>query len=104
MFQDANLSNFAGFAQDEFRISKRLKLIGGIRVDNFRTNSDPTAGFTLPNLTPGQVEDLGIADLASGLNVSHTSATGDLGAVYRLSANLALSGRVGRSFSHTEYF
>ena len=101
---DANLSNFAGFAQDEFRINKRLKLVGGIRVDNFRTNSDPTAGFTLPNLTPGQIEDLGIADLASGLNVSHTSATGDLGAVYRLSANLALSGRIGRSFRTPNIF
>jgi hypothetical protein len=51
---------------------------------------DPVAGEA--------IEDLGIGGLASGLNISNTSATGDLGAIYRLTQSISLSARVGRSF------
>lgn len=101
---DASLSNIAAFAQDEFRLSKRLKLIGGIRIDNFKTAAQSTTGFALPNLRADHIQFLGIGDLASGLNVSNTSVTGDLGAVYRLTNNVSVSGRVGRSFRAPNLF
>lgn len=95
---DASLTNIAFFAQDEFRLSRRLKFVGGIRIDNFRTKAEPTTGFTVPALRPDQLEDLGIIGLDSGLNVSNTSVTGDFGVVYTLTENVNLSGRIGRSF------
>jgi outer membrane receptor protein involved in Fe transport len=101
---NADLSNFAGFVQDDFQVTKRLKLTGGFRIDRFATSADTTTGFALPNLTQNQVTDLGIGDLASGLSVSSTAATGDFGAVYKLSRNLSLSGRVGRSFRTPNIF
>ncbi len=101
---DARLSNFAGFAQDEFRVSSRLKLVGGFRVDNFKTVSQSTTGFALPPLRQDQTDSLGISSLASGLNIEHTSATGDFGAVYRLSRNVDLTGRIGRSFRTPNIF
>lgn len=101
---DASLSNFAGFAQNEFRMTKRLKLIGGVRVDNFKTKAERTAGFSIPVLRQDQIDDLQIGSLASGLDVSNTAVTGDFGAVYRLTANISLSGRVGRSFRTPNIF
>jgi len=101
---NASLTNFAGFAQDEFRISNRLKLVGGIRVDNFKTAAEPTTGFAIPTLRQDQIEDLQIDGLAIGLNVSNTSVTGDFGAIYKLSRNVNLSARVGRSFRTPNIF
>ncbi|MEO6654865.1 MAG: TonB-dependent receptor, partial [Pyrinomonadaceae bacterium] len=101
---NANLTNFAAFAQDEFRVSGRLKLVGGIRVDNFKTMADATTGFSLPVLRPDQIDDLNIGSLASGLHVSNTSGTGDFGAVYRLTHSINLSARVGRSFRTPNIF
>lgn len=101
---DASLENVAAFAQDEFRLTKRFKLVGGIRVDNFKTAAQPTIGFALPPLTAAQIEDLHIAALASGLNNTHTSVTGDLGGIYRLTGAVGLSARIGRSFRTPNLF
>ena len=101
---DASLTNFAGFAQDEFRLTNRLKVIGGIRVDNFKTVSQTTTGFALPALLPDQIDFLRIGNIASGINKSNTSVTGDFGAVYKLTTNISLSGRVGRSFRTPNLF
>lgn len=101
---DASLTNFAGFAQDEFRLTNRLKVVGGIRVDNFKTVSQTTTGFALPALLPDQIDFLGIGNIATGINKSKTSLTGDFGAVYKLTSNVSLSGRVGRSFRTPNLF
>jgi hemoglobin/transferrin/lactoferrin receptor protein len=96
---DANFGSFAVFAQDEFDVTKKLKLVGGLRVDRFRSSAKPTVGFALPSsFTQSQIEDLGLNGLTSGLNVSQTALTGDFGAVYKLTENVSLTGRIGRSF------
>jgi outer membrane receptor protein involved in Fe transport len=41
---------------------------------------------------------LGLTGLNEGLNVSQTTVTGDFGAVYKLTDNISLTGRIGRSF------
>lgn len=101
---DASLTNIAAFAQDEFRLTRRLKFIGGIRLDNFRTKASPTEGFALPILRQDQIDDLGIGALASGLNVSNTAVTGDFGAVFDLNKYINLSARLGRSFRTPNIF
>jgi hemoglobin/transferrin/lactoferrin receptor protein len=95
---DADLWNVAFFAQDEYRINRRLKLIGGIRWDRFRTSSEPTQDFAIDPLTLEQIEILGIVGLADGLDVTNSAFTGDIGVVYSVTDKLNLSARVGRSF------
>lgn len=101
---DASLENASAFAQDEFHVMKRFKLVGGIRVDNFKTVAQPTIGFSLPPLTAGQIEDLNIATLANGLNTTRTSVTGDVGGIFRLRHDISISSRVGRSFRTPNLF
>ena len=96
---DANLTNYAFFVQNDFRVSRRLKLTGGFRADKFQTNAEPTSGFGLPTgFTQSQLEDLNLAGLTGGLNVDTTALTGDFGVVFNATENLILSARVGRSF------
>ena len=96
---NANFGSFAAFAQDEFDVTRKLKLIGGLRVDFFRSQAEQTGGFALPTgLTAAQIADLNLTNLTNGLKVNQTAVTGDFGAVYKLTSNISLTGRVGRSF------
>ncbi len=96
---DASLSNFALFAQDDYRVTKRFRLFGGVRFDRFATAAKPTLEFTLdPRFTPADIEELGLNGLGEALGLSYTSVTGDVGAVYTLTQNVNLSARIGRSF------
>jgi len=102
---DASLSNLAFFAQDDFRVTSKLRFIGGIRLDRFVTTAEPTVDFALdPRLTQAQIDQLGIMGIANGLNTSYTSLAGDVGAVYSLTRNVNLSARVGRSFRAPNIF
>jgi outer membrane receptor protein involved in Fe transport len=102
---DASLTNFAGFAQNEFRLNSRLKLVGGFRVDTFRTKAEPTDGFAIPpTFTANQIEDLGLQGLTSGLQVKNTAFTGDFGTVFRVTEVVILSARIGRSFRTPNIF
>ncbi|HEX6127328.1 MAG TPA: TonB-dependent receptor [Pyrinomonadaceae bacterium] len=96
---NASLSNIGLFAQDEFRVTGRLKLVGGIRFDRFKTVSEQTENFAVdPRLPVSDVELLGLTGLNAGLDVNNTALTGDFGAIYRLTRNVNLSARIGRSF------
>lgn len=96
---DADFGSFAIFAQDEFEISNRVKLVGGVRVEWFSSRSRATIGFALPStLNASQLEDLQVTGLDSGLDVSETSVTGDVGAVFRITNEVSLTGRIGRSY------
>jgi len=102
---DADFGSFAGFAQDEFDVTNRLKLIGGIRVEKFFSSSTQTEGFVFPtNIRQFQLEDIGVFGLDTGLKVNETAVTGDLGAVYKLTDQISLTGRVGRSFRVANLF
>ena len=96
---DSDFGSFAVFAQDEFEVTNRLKLIGGVRFERFTSSSSPTNGFALPaTLTADQIEDLGVTGLENGLNVNETSITGDFGTVVRVTNEISLTGRIGRSY------
>ena len=102
---DASLSNIALFAQDEYTVTRKLKLVGGVRYDQFVTKAEPTSEFVLdPRFTPSQIEDLHLVGLTDGLSVTNTAFTGDFGAVYRLTNQVSLSARIGRSFRTPNIF
>lgn len=101
---NASLTNFAAFAQHEFRLNSWIRFIGGIRADRFTTRSEPTAGFSLPALRPDQINDLGINNLATGLNAVNNAITGDFGTVVKISEKWSASARIGRSFRTPNLF
>ena len=102
---DAFFGSFAFFAQDEFEVHKRLKLTGGVRIERFSSGSSATNGFALPvTLTPNQLEDLAVTGLDQGLDVSDTTATGDFGAVFRVTDDVSITGRIGRSYRSPNLF
>lgn len=102
---DADFGSFAGFLQDEFQVTNRLKLVGGIRVERFFSSSTQTEGFTFPSgIRQFQLQDLGVLGLDTGLKVNETAITGDLGAVFKLNNFVSLTGRIGRSFRVANLF
>lgn len=101
----ANFGSFAGFAQDEFEVTNRLKFIGGIRVERFFSGSEQTTGFALPlTLTAAQIETLGVQGIDTGSKVSEAAVTGDFGVVFKVTDAVSLTGRIGRSFRVANLF
>ncbi len=101
----ADFGSFAFFAQDEFTVTKRLRLIGGVRVERFFSNTQQTEGFALPaTIRPFQLEDIGVADIATGSSERETAVTGDLGAVFKITDQVSVSGRIGRSYRVANLF
>lgn len=102
---DADYGSFAGFFQDEFEVTNRLKLIGGIRVERFFSSSTQTDGFAFPtNIRTFQLQDIGVFGLDTGLKVKETAITGDFGAVFKVTNAVSLTGRIGRSFRVANLF
>ena len=102
---DATFADLAVFAQDEHQVGRKLSLVGGVRLDSFRIDSERTPGFDLPTFfTPDQLADLNLTGLHQGLSVRDTAVSGDFGAVYRPIESIALTARVGRSFREPNLF
>jgi TonB-dependent heme/hemoglobin receptor len=102
---DADFGSFAGFLQDEFEVTDRLRLIGGVRVERFFSGSTRTDGFAFPaGIRQFQLQDLGVLGLDTGLKVRETAVTGDFGAVFKITDAVSLTGRVGRSFRVANLF
>lgn len=96
---NANFGSFAIFAQEQYELTDRFQLIGGVRIERFFSNSSPTSNFIFPTqLSDEQIEALGLNGLTTGLNTNQTAITGDLGLVYRLTNEISLTGRIGRSY------
>ncbi|MFN0110748.1 MAG: TonB-dependent receptor [Blastocatellia bacterium] len=99
----SNFKNLGLFLQDEFDLTPRLRLIGGLRVDKFDVATLPTPGYNplltgIDRATPAI--DLSKLPSATGTSINRTNVTGDLGAVVRVTDYFTLSGRVGRSYRH----
>ena len=99
----SNFKNLGLFLQNEYDVTPRLRLIGGLRVDRFDVDTLPTPGYNplLPGIdraTPAI--DLTKLPSVNGTSINRTTVTGDIGAVVRLTDYFTLSGRVGRSYRH----
>ncbi|MEO8359068.1 MAG: TonB-dependent receptor [Vicinamibacteria bacterium] len=99
---DGTFADFGVFAQDEWEIATRLRLVGGVRLDNYRVDTRATPGYdiaatiagTTPAIDPSTLPD------PNGASTSRTAFTGDLGLVYQQSDKLSLVAHYGRSYRH----
>lgn len=99
----SNFDNFGFFAQNELDLTRRVRLIGGLRVDRFNIETLSTPGYNplltgLSQATPAV--DLSGLPSANGTQINRTTVTGDVGVVIRVTDDFSLSGRVGRSYRH----
>lgn len=102
---NAVFRNLAFFAQDEYEVTKKIRLLGGVRLDCFNINSERTSGFSSPSFfTQAQLEDLALTSLDTGLNIRKASLTGDLGVVFKPNESIRLTARIGRSFREPNLF
>jgi hemoglobin/transferrin/lactoferrin receptor protein len=114
---DSVYRNWGWFNLFEYEPARWLRLVGGLRVDNWRTEARPTRGFPLGNeraildasfaellSNPGQIDTegaSGISELlggAAGINTSRTVTTGNVGAVVRLPFGVNPYFRWGNSY------
>lgn len=114
---DSVYTNWSWFGLFEHEPASWLKLIGGLRVDNWQTEARITRGFplgaesTLLNLTfsdltanPGPIDvsgAAGVLDLVrgvSGVRTSRTVVTGNAGVVVRLPSGINPYFRWGNSY------
>jgi outer membrane receptor protein involved in Fe transport len=102
---NARFGNLAFFAQDEYQLTRRIRLVGGVRLDRFDIDSERTPGFDLPPFfTPSQVEDLNLTGLDAGLKIDEVAVSGDFGIVVNPIQSVSLTARVGRSFREPNLF
>jgi outer membrane receptor protein involved in Fe transport len=98
----ASFRDVGFFAQDEWDITRALRLVAGLRVDQYRVTTQATPGYDSGALTSGAVPPIDPAALpsAAGSRLARGAMTGDVGAVARLSGALSLRARYGRSYRH----
>ncbi|HKQ80335.1 MAG TPA: TonB-dependent receptor [Blastocatellia bacterium] len=99
----SDFKNLGFFVQNELDVTRRLRIIGGLRVDRFDIETLPTPGYNplLPGIDRATPPiDLSNLPSASGTSINRAAVAGDIGAVIRVTDYFSLSGRVGRSYRH----
>jgi hemoglobin/transferrin/lactoferrin receptor protein len=99
----SNFKNLGVFIQDEFDVTRRLRIIAGLRFDRLDVETLPTPGYNplLPGIDRATPPiDLSKLPSASGTSINRATVTGDVGAVVRVTDYFSFSGRVGRSYRH----
>lgn len=100
----SNYRNLALFVQDEYNVTGRLRLVSALRADGFGITGVPTPGYNplltgLEAATPAiNISLLPAAN--SQTRITRSTLTGDLGAIVRLTDELSLATKIGRSFRH----
>jgi hemoglobin/transferrin/lactoferrin receptor protein len=99
---DASFRNLGVFAQDEWDLTRNLRVVAGLRADHYRVTTDPTPGYDVASLVEGAVPAIDPATLpnVSGDRLSRRAVTGDVGLVFRPADGLSLIARYGRSYRH----
>ena len=99
---DSSLRDIAFFVQDEWEVSKWVRLYGSLRWDHYTASSDLTEGYEVDSLTSGADPEIPPETLPSldGESVSRNAWTGDVGLVVRPVEQVALVGHYARSYRH----
>ena len=99
---DSSLRDIALFVQDEWEVSKWVRLYGSFRWDRYNARSEFTEGYEVDSLTSGadpEIPPESLPDL-DGESTSRNAWTGDVGLVVRPLEEVALVGHYARSYRH----
>jgi len=99
---DASLSDFAVYAQDEWRVRPSLSVIAGLRADFYTVTTEATPGYDVTSVIGNAQPAIDPATLPStaGATYSRNALTGDLGIVANPDGALNPFVRFGRSYRH----
>lgn len=99
----SDFQNLAFFAQDEYDVTRWLRIVGGVRADRFDLSAKVTPGYNpiLPGIE-NAVPAIDRAKLptAAGVEISRTNVSGDIGVIVRPNDLMSFTARIGRSFRH----
>lgn len=94
---NANFQNAALFLQEEWRVNRRFRFTGGVRLDHYRSRAFETPGYDLFDFFPELPPEFAIDGMQS-LRYVNTALTGSLAALYTPVEGLSFYARVGRSY------
>ncbi len=99
---DASFRDLALFAQDEWELTRRLRVVAGIRMDSYAVRTEATPGYDIAAVVKGAQPAIDPATLPdpAGDTVDRSALTGDFGLVYKLTEDLSAVARYGRSYRH----
>jgi len=99
---NASFGDIGMFAQDEWDVTRALRVVAGLRLDRYRVVTEATPGYDVQSLITGAVPAIPAEALpdVTGDRLSRAAVTGDIGAVYRVTGALTAQARYGRSYRH----
>lgn len=99
---DASFRDLGVYAQDEWDLSRAVRVVTGIRADQYNVTTQATSGYDVASLIVGAVPAIDPATLPSlnGDRVSRAALTGDLGVIVKLADGVSVLARYGRSYRH----
>lgn len=99
---NAGFGNLGFYAQDEWDLARRLRVVAGLRADRYRVATAVTTGYGVETLIGGATPAIDPATLPSiqGDTITRGALTGDLGVVYQVSHSVSALARYGRSYRH----
>ncbi len=98
---NASFQDIAFFAQDEVRVNRFLRVVGGLRVDRYSSEAEDTPSFDIFNVIPPGTG--GVSGLQS-LRHANTAITGSGGVVFNPIEQVSLVARLGRSYREPNIF
>jgi outer membrane receptor protein involved in Fe transport len=99
---NAAFRDVAVFAQDEWRVTPNLSIIGGLRGDFYNVSTENTPGYDVAPVVAGAVPAIDPSTLPNpnGESFGRTALTGDIGVVANPGGRVNPFIRFGRSYRH----
>ena len=92
----------AVFAQDEWKLTPSVSLVGGLRGDLYNVTTKATPGYDISSVVAGAGPAIDPATLPdpNGATYARNALTGDIGLVVNADRRLSPFVRLGRSYRH----
>lgn len=99
---DAALRDIAVFAQDEWRVTPKVSIVGGLRADFYDVSTKATPGYDAAPVVAGATPAIDPSTLPDidGESITRNALTGDIGVVGNPGGRVSPFVRFGRSYRH----
>ena len=99
---NASFADFGAFAQDEWDLTTRVRLVAGLRLDSYKVKTEATTGYNIGAVIAGAKPAIDPSTLPNpdGDRISRSAFTGDVGLIFKQSENVSFVAHYGRSYRH----